>query len=129
MNVRRRIGDRFMAWRTSALCLLNNIFGLKVAARRDGITCKTRILLAWLGGLWSAGGLLPLMLLKCCNMICSREQSKYPLSMLCHYMLAEVEEHRITGEGRPEGKLAISYDVLCKLSKTVKRSPLKNLAE
>lgn len=49
--------------------------------------------------------------------------------MLHHYMGAEVEERKGTGEGRPEGKLAVSYDVHCKLSKTVKRSPLRNLAE
>ncbi|KAE9386063.1 hypothetical protein BT96DRAFT_1087389 [Gymnopus androsaceus JB14] len=78
---------------------------------------------------WFAFLCCHMMLLKCCNMIRSGEQSKYPLSMLCHYMSAEVEECRATGEGRPEGKLAISYNVHCKLSKTVKRSPLKNLAE
>ncbi|KAE9390548.1 hypothetical protein BT96DRAFT_833281 [Gymnopus androsaceus JB14] len=70
-----------------------------------------------------------MMMLKCCDMIRSGEQSKYPLAMLHHYMAGEAEERKATGEGRPEGKLAISYDVHCKLSKTVKRSPLRNLAE
>lgn len=43
-------------------------------------------------------------------------------------MSAEVEERKTTGEGRPIGKLAVAYDIHCKLSKTVKRSPLRTLA-
>ncbi|KAE9387644.1 hypothetical protein BT96DRAFT_1004926 [Gymnopus androsaceus JB14] len=70
-----------------------------------------------------------MMLLLACDMIRSGEQSKYPLSILNHYMSAEKEEREATKEGRPLGKFAIAYDVHCKLSKTVKRSPLKALAE
>lgn len=43
-------------------------------------------------------------------------------------MAAEVAERAFTGEGRPKGSLGIAYDIHCKTSKTVKRSPLRNLA-
>lgn len=49
--------------------------------------------------------------------------------MLRCYMSAEVQEREATAEDRPQGKLAVAYDVHCKLSKTIKRSPLKSLAE
>ncbi|KAE9403701.1 hypothetical protein BT96DRAFT_990133 [Gymnopus androsaceus JB14] len=70
-----------------------------------------------------------MMLLVACNMIRSGEQSKYPLSVLHCYMSAEKEEREATGEGRPKGKLAIAYDIHCKLSKTVKQSPLRPLVD
>ncbi|KAE9391456.1 hypothetical protein BT96DRAFT_1001317 [Gymnopus androsaceus JB14] len=70
-----------------------------------------------------------MMLLIACDMIRSSEQSKYPLSVLNRYMAAELEERKVTKEGRPEGALAIAYDIHCKFSKTVKQSPLKNLVE
>ncbi|KAE9391191.1 hypothetical protein BT96DRAFT_945545 [Gymnopus androsaceus JB14] len=62
-------------------------------------------------------------------MIRSGEQSKYSLSVLNCYMAVEQEERKVTKEGRPEGALAIAYNIHCKFSKTVKQSPLKNLAE
>ncbi|KAE9395672.1 hypothetical protein BT96DRAFT_787875, partial [Gymnopus androsaceus JB14] len=69
-----------------------------------------------------------MMVLVACDMIRSGEKSKYPLSVMNHYMAAEVEERKTTGEGRPKGKFAVAYDIHCKTSKTVKRSPLFALA-
>lgn len=43
--------------------------------------------------------------------------------------MAEKEERERNGEGRPKGKLANAYDINCKFSKTVRRSPLNLLAQ
>lgn len=44
-------------------------------------------------------------------------------------MAAEKEERGSTQEQRPKGALAIAYDISCKFSKTLSRSPLKALAQ
>lgn len=44
-------------------------------------------------------------------------------------METEKEERERTKEGQPKSRLAIAYDIACKFSKTLARSPLKSLAE
>lgn len=44
-------------------------------------------------------------------------------------MSAEKEDRVKNGEGRPKGSLAVGYDIACKFSKTLSRSPLKGLAQ
>lgn len=51
------------------------------------------------------------------------------MSLLYSFFSAEKEERASTGEGQPNGKCALAYDIACKFSKTVKRSPLRELAE
>ncbi|KAJ3892332.1 hypothetical protein GG344DRAFT_45574 [Lentinula edodes] len=70
-----------------------------------------------------------MLLLLACNMIQSGELAQYPLALLHIFMAAEKEERDIRQEGRPQGQLAVVYDIACKTSKTVRRSPLNSLAQ
>ncbi|KAJ3755177.1 hypothetical protein EV360DRAFT_50218 [Lentinula raphanica] len=68
-------------------------------------------------------------LLVACDMIKSGELYQYPLSLLAMYFGAEKAEQLRLGCDAPKGKLAVVYDIMCKFSKTVKRSPLNPLAQ
>ncbi|KAJ3717365.1 hypothetical protein C8R42DRAFT_644620 [Lentinula raphanica] len=70
-----------------------------------------------------------MMLLLACDMIKSGELYQYPLSLLAIYFGAEKAEQERLGQETPNGKLAVAYDIMCKFSKTVKRSPLSPLAQ
>ncbi|KAJ3833520.1 hypothetical protein F5878DRAFT_517957, partial [Lentinula raphanica] len=70
-----------------------------------------------------------MMLLIACDMIKSGELYQYPLALLSTYMASEKAQRQKLGEGAPEGKLAVVYGIMCKFSKTVKRSPLNSLAQ
>ncbi|KAJ3897771.1 hypothetical protein F5879DRAFT_813533, partial [Lentinula edodes] len=70
-----------------------------------------------------------MMLLLACDMVQSGELAQYPLALLHIFMAAEKEERDATQEGRPQGQLAVAYDIACKTSKTVRRSPLNQLAQ
>ncbi|KAJ3819046.1 hypothetical protein F5880DRAFT_1510464 [Lentinula raphanica] len=59
----------------------------------------------------------------------SGELYQYPLALLSTYMASEKAQRQKLGEGAPEGKLAVVYGIMCKFSKTVKRSPLNSLAQ
>ncbi|KAE9387272.1 hypothetical protein BT96DRAFT_777444, partial [Gymnopus androsaceus JB14] len=70
-----------------------------------------------------------MMVLVVCNMVQSGELTRYPLALLHLFMSIEKEHQEHTKEGKPKGLLAIAYDIACKFSKMVSRSPLKNLAQ
>lgn len=55
-------------------------------------------------------------------------RSEYPLALLAFFLDQEKDERVQSREGRPKGRLGIAYDIACKFSKTVKRSPLFRLA-
>ncbi|KAE9399084.1 hypothetical protein BT96DRAFT_994357 [Gymnopus androsaceus JB14] len=69
------------------------------------------------------------MVLAVCDMVQSSELARYPLALLHLFMAAEKEDHDRNNEGRPKGSLAIAYDIACKFSKTISRSPLNGLAQ
>ncbi|KAJ3765228.1 hypothetical protein FB446DRAFT_795258 [Lentinula raphanica] len=70
-----------------------------------------------------------MMLLLACDMIKSGELYQYPLSLLAIYFGAEKAQRLQLGQEAPKGKMAVAYDIMCKFSKTVKRSPLSPLAQ
>ncbi|KAE9388003.1 hypothetical protein BT96DRAFT_947939 [Gymnopus androsaceus JB14] len=57
------------------------------------------------------------------------DRSQYPLALLYIFFTAEKEEQERNGEGIPKGKLANAYNISCKFSKSVQRSPLNVLAQ
>ncbi|KAJ3832901.1 hypothetical protein F5878DRAFT_547471, partial [Lentinula raphanica] len=67
-------------------------------------------------------------LLLACDMIKSGERAQYPLAILHTFMSAQKNEHIRLGQDTPNGQLATVYDIACKTSKTVARSPLAALA-
>ncbi|KAJ3890688.1 hypothetical protein GG344DRAFT_48941, partial [Lentinula edodes] len=67
-------------------------------------------------------------LLLACDMVKSGELYQYPLCLLSIFLGAEKAEREKRGEQKPNGRLAVVYDIMCKFSKTVRRSPLNSLA-
>ncbi|KAJ3729773.1 hypothetical protein C8R42DRAFT_570096 [Lentinula raphanica] len=69
-----------------------------------------------------------MIFLLACDMIKSGERAEYPLAILHSYMSAERDERIKQGQESPNGQLAVVYDIACKTSKTIARSPLAALA-
>ncbi|KAJ3870961.1 hypothetical protein F5051DRAFT_316507, partial [Lentinula edodes] len=67
-------------------------------------------------------------LLLACDMVKSGELYQYPLCLLSIFLGAEKAERKKQDEQKPNGRLAVVYDIMCKFSKTVHRSPLNSLA-
>ncbi|KAJ3742750.1 hypothetical protein EV360DRAFT_57744, partial [Lentinula raphanica] len=70
-----------------------------------------------------------MMFLLACDMIKSGERAQYPLAVLNAFMSAERNEYAKQGRDSPVGQLATVYDIACKTSKTIARSPLAPLAQ
>ncbi|KAJ3765531.1 hypothetical protein FB446DRAFT_655158, partial [Lentinula raphanica] len=69
-----------------------------------------------------------MMLLLACDMIKSGERAQYPLAVLHAFMAAKKDACEKLGNNSPVGQLATVYDIACKTSKTIARSPLAPLA-
>ncbi|KAJ3885175.1 hypothetical protein GG344DRAFT_70767 [Lentinula edodes] len=53
---------------------------------------------------------------------------QYPLCLLSIFLGVEKAERERRGKQKPNGRLAVVYDIMCKFSKTVHQSPLNSLA-
>ncbi|KAE9393540.1 hypothetical protein BT96DRAFT_999318 [Gymnopus androsaceus JB14] len=69
------------------------------------------------------------MVLVVCDMVQSSELAQYLLALLHLFMGIEKEDRECNNKGQLRGSLAIAYDIACKFSKTIARSPLKSLAQ
>ncbi|KAF9071254.1 hypothetical protein BDP27DRAFT_1419288 [Rhodocollybia butyracea] len=70
------------------------------------------------------------IVLSLCDMVKSSEKAKYSLASLYHFLEAERLHRKTNGEtGPPSGQMCVCYDIGCSNSVTVKRSPLRALAE
>ncbi|KIK66720.1 hypothetical protein GYMLUDRAFT_238956 [Collybiopsis luxurians FD-317 M1] len=70
------------------------------------------------------------LVLLLCDMVKSREQSKYPLAVLHQFLDTTKTQCEWAGQtGTPKGRLVFCYDIGCRLEKTIACSPLLGLAQ